>query len=120
MSPSPMKHDENVHTECEPTPAGGQAAGAPQVPVNDLPGPDAARAIARLRWRCRRGMRELDVLLERYLQQRYAVAPAAEQHAFESLLELPDPQLFAYLMRREAPNDPRWVDVLSKLAAFGS
>jgi len=60
------------------------------------------------------------VLLERYLQQRYAVAPAAEQHAFESLLELPDPQLFAYLMRREAPNDPRWVDVLSKLAAFGS
>ena len=71
-----------------------------------------------LRWQCRRGMRELDVVLERYLQQRYASAPLAEQKAFESLLDLPDPQLFAYLMRRETPAVPEWVDVLSKLSAF--
>jgi antitoxin CptB len=71
-----------------------------------------------LRWQCRRGMRELDVVLERYLQQRYASAPLAEQQAFESLLDLPDPQLFAYLMRRETPAVPEWVDVLSKLTAF--
>ena len=63
-------------------------------------------------------MRELDVVLERYLQQRYASAPLAEQKAFESLLDLPDPQLFAYLMRRETPAVPEWVDVLSKLSAF--
>ena len=61
--------------------------------------------IAKLKWRCRRGMRELDVVLERYLEQRYACAPVAEQQAFESLLDLPDPQLFAYLMRRETPAD---------------
>jgi antitoxin CptB len=73
---------------------------------------------SRLRWQCRRGMRELDVVLERYLQQRYASAPLAEQQAFESLLDLPDPQLFAYLMRRETPAVPEWVDVLSKLTAF--
>ena len=35
-----------------------------------------------LRWRCRRGMRELDVLLERYLRERYPSAPAAEQQAY--------------------------------------
>jgi antitoxin CptB len=74
--------------------------------------------ITQLRWQCRRGMRELDVVLERYLQQRYASAPLAEQQAFESLLDLPDPQLFAYLMRRETPAVPEWVDVLSKLTAF--
>jgi antitoxin CptB len=71
-----------------------------------------------LRWRCRRGMRELDVVLERYLQQRYASAPLAEQQAFESLLDLPDPQLFAYLMRRERPAAPEWVDVIAKLTAL--
>lgn len=70
-----------------------------------------------LRWRCRRGMRELDVLLERYLRERYPCASAAEQQAFEALLDLPDPQLFAYLMRRETPADPGWVDVLDKLAS---
>lgn len=71
--------------------------------------------VAKLRWRCRRGMRELDVLLERYLQQRYPSAPVAEQQAFEALLDLPDPQLFAFVMRRETPADPEWVHVIDKL-----
>lgn len=61
-------------------------------------------------------MRELDVVLERYLQQRYPCAPAAEQQAFEALLDLPDPQLFAMLMRREIPADPEWVHVIDQLA----
>lgn len=73
-------------------------------------------SVSRLRWRCRRGMRELDVLLERYLQQRYPCAPAAEQQAFEALLDLPDPQLLAFLMRREIPADPEWVHVIQLLA----
>jgi antitoxin CptB len=82
--------------------------------------PSAVRRppLTQLRWRCRRGMRELDVVLERYLEQRYASAPETEQRAFESLLDLPDPQLFAYLMRRETPVDSGWVDVIAKLAAF--
>ena len=68
-----------------------------------------------LRWRCRRGMRELDVLLERYLQERYPSAPAAEQQAFAALLEVPDPQLFAYVVQREVPADPEWAHVIAKL-----
>lgn len=72
--------------------------------------------LAKLRWRCRRGMRELDVLLERYLEERYPSAAVAEQQAFEALLELPDPQLFAYLMKKETPANPDWVDVIDKLA----
>jgi antitoxin CptB len=72
--------------------------------------------LARLRWRCRRGMRELDVLLERYLEERYPSAAVREQQAFEALLEIPDPQLFAYLMKKETPAYPDWVDVIDKLA----
>jgi antitoxin CptB len=49
----------------------------------------------RLRWRCRRGMRELDVLLERYLAERWPSASAERRAAFRELLELPDPELAA-------------------------
>jgi antitoxin CptB len=76
---------------------------------------DQATRIRRLRWHCRRGMRELDVVLQRYLEQRYSDAPTAEQHAFEALLELQDPQLFAYLMRRETPADAELVNVIARL-----
>ena len=75
--------------------------------------PDAS--LAQLRWRCRRGMRELDVLLERYLQERYPSAPADEQEAFRAILELPDPVLFAYVTKRESPTDPTWIDLIAKL-----
>jgi len=54
----------------------------------------------RLRWRCRRGMRELDVLLERYLGERWPAAPAGRRAAFRALLELPDPELAALCLRR--------------------
>jgi antitoxin CptB len=75
-------------------------------------------AVGQLRWRCRRGMRELDVLLERYLQERYPSAPAAEQQAFVALLEAPDPQLFAYVVQREVPVDPEWAHVIAKLRSL--
>jgi antitoxin CptB len=71
--------------------------------------------MSRLRWRCRRGMRELDVLLQRYLEQRYACAPKQEQQAFEALLELPDPELFAYVVRRDQPSDPQSANVVNWL-----
>lgn len=76
---------------------------------------DSSSTVNRLRWRCRRGMRELDVLLERYLQERYPSAPAAEQQAFAALLEVPDPQLFAYVVQREVPEDPEWAHVIDRL-----
>lgn len=51
-------------------------------------------------------MRELDALLERYLDGRYRNADLSEQQAFAMLLELPDPTLHAYLFGQAAPADP--------------
>ncbi|MDE2234625.1 MAG: succinate dehydrogenase assembly factor 2 [Gammaproteobacteria bacterium] len=59
--------------------------------------------MSRLRWQCRRGTKELDVLLENYLNNRYSQALAAEQQAFADLLELPDPQLLAIIMGQISP-----------------
>lgn len=71
--------------------------------------------IRRLRYRCRRGMKELDVLLERYLEQRYPEAPAAEQAAFEQLLDAPDPELAGLLFGRLVAEDPVFADVVEQL-----
>jgi len=60
----------------------------------------------RLLWRCRRGMKELDVILERFARQGLTRASAAERRAFERLLGLPDPLLAGYFLGEERPADP--------------
>jgi antitoxin CptB len=62
-----------------------------------------AAETGRLRWRCRRGMKELDILLTRYLDECYCTAAGEEQEAFRHLLEMPDPLLYAYCLRLEPP-----------------
>lgn len=56
-------------------------------------------------WRCRRGMRELDLLLEQFVLNRYDEAPEAEQRAFLALLDLPDDRLFGYLLGLQTPDE---------------
>lgn len=52
----------------------------------------------RLLWRCRRGMKELDVLLERFARRHLPAAGGGEREAFARFLELPDPVLAEYLL----------------------
>ncbi len=52
----------------------------------------------RLKWQCRRGCRELDKLLESYLENSYATADSEEQHLFAALLKQEDDYLLALLM----------------------
>jgi antitoxin CptB len=59
----------------------------------------------KLRWRCRRGMKELDLLLTRFVDEQYAAAPPAERLAFHRLLDLQDPLIYDYLVGRQAPAD---------------
>ncbi len=57
-------------------------------------------------------MKELDVLLSRYAQERYAAAPARQRAAFEALLALPDPQIADYLLGHGIPPDADLVDIV--------
>lgn len=59
----------------------------------------------RIAWQCRRGMRELDDLLGRFLQQRYSSLTQQEQTTFQTLLEYPDAVLLELLMGRMTPAD---------------
>ncbi|HZP65613.1 MAG TPA: succinate dehydrogenase assembly factor 2 [Rudaea sp.] len=70
---------------------------------------------ARLRWRCRRGMRELDQLLGWYLDARYGSADDAQKAAFSTLLEQQDPDLWIWLSGRDAPPEPRWKRIVDEI-----
>jgi antitoxin CptB len=69
----------------------------------------------RLAWRCRRGMKELDLVLGRYLRERWPAATAAERATFERLLDLPDPLLAACLMGREQMPDTQLQGLVERL-----
>ena len=60
-------------------------------------------------------MRELDILLERYLGQCYADATETEKAAFLSLLELSDPELAGYLLRGEPHPDAVSAYVINRI-----
>jgi len=68
-----------------------------------------------LRWQCRRGMRELDILLERYLQLRFDRAAVEEKLAFRVLLALQDPDLAGYLLRGEPHKDPASATLIARI-----
>lgn len=60
----------------------------------------------RLRWRCRRGMKELDVLLERFVNEQYETLSTPQRQTFADFLELPDPIIASYLLGHEVPTEP--------------
>jgi antitoxin CptB len=73
--------------------------------------------IAKLKWRCRRGMRELDALLLAFVEREADSLSAAETTQFEQILELPDPLLHAYLLGRSAPPDAATAALLERIRA---
>ena len=62
--------------------------------------------LRKLRWRSRRGMRELDQLFTRYLDHRWAQSPEAERATFRRLLECEDDRLWRWFMGFEHADDP--------------
>jgi antitoxin CptB len=54
--------------------------------------------LCRLKWQCRRGTKELDFLLNRYLDMGYLVADDREKALFVQLLGMEDDLLIGVLM----------------------
>ena len=71
--------------------------------------------MSQLTWQCRRGVRELDELLQRYYEQHYPQASGEEQRAFERLLCVQDMELQAYVLSFTDPDDPEMRRVVSML-----
>jgi len=54
--------------------------------------------LARLKWQCRRGTKELDFLLNRYLETVYLMADQGERALFVELLGMEDDVLMGILL----------------------
>ncbi|MGH8443448.1 MAG: succinate dehydrogenase assembly factor 2 [Nevskiaceae bacterium] len=67
-----------------------------------------------LRWRQRRGMKELDVLLERYFRRHHENASDEEKAAFERLLEREDPEIWLWVVGSETV-PAEFADVIAAL-----
>ena len=68
---------------------------------------------ARLKWACRRGMLELDVLLLPFVDEAFDSLPFEKQETFERLLTCDDPDLFAWFMGHQECNDPELAEMVS-------
>ena len=78
---------------------------------------DAADTLKRLRWRCRRGMRELDLVLVGYLDRHGKSMSADDLDLFERFLEATDMQLYTWVTGRETPDDPTFAGLIDTLRA---
>ncbi|MEE9598578.1 MAG: succinate dehydrogenase assembly factor 2 [Acidiferrobacterales bacterium] len=71
--------------------------------------------LRRVRWRCRRGLLELDLILLRFVDECYPVLTEAEQSGFQELLSLPDATLLDYLAGRDKPADKGLREIVRKI-----
>ena len=60
---------------------------------------------SRLIWRCRRGIREMDILLLDYLETHYDNATVENQNTFEELLEENDLDILSWIMEKTSPDE---------------
>jgi antitoxin CptB len=68
-----------------------------------------------LRWRCRRGMLELDILFNQFLDRQYAGISDAEKNTFDQLLDYPDQLLFDLFLGHQASSDPYVTQLIQRI-----
>ena len=73
------------------------------------------RRLARVRWRCRRGMLENDLVLERFLAQRGDSLSEDEVAMLDRLLDLADHELWDIIAGRAEPADPAVAPLVAAL-----
>jgi antitoxin CptB len=71
----------------------------------------------RMRWRCRRGLLELDIVLGRFVEQHYAGLDAAQQAEFGILLDKPDTVLWDMIAGRQEAEQAEQQTLLNMLRA---
>ncbi|MDZ7736370.1 MAG: succinate dehydrogenase assembly factor 2 [Gammaproteobacteria bacterium] len=70
--------------------------------------------LAKLRWHCRRGMREMDLLLGGWLDEHYSRASPELQQAFSTILEELDQDILDWVMQRR-PCPPQYAELVGEL-----
>ncbi|GGY03159.1 FAD assembly factor SdhE [Paludibacterium paludis] len=71
--------------------------------------------LKRIRWRSRRGLLELDLVLERFLARRFDSLSGPQLAAYRELLELPDNDFLDIVNGKADPDDPALMEIVGIL-----
>lgn len=84
----------------------------PLDPRSSIPDP---ALLQRVRWRCRRGLLELDIVLARFVEAHYARLTEGERQVFDALLDMPDNPLWDMIAGREQATQDEQQALLEKI-----
>lgn len=70
---------------------------------------------SKLLWRCRRGVKELDVLFTNFVESTYDSLTDAEKQAFDKLLALEDPDILGFMLYNKKPTDSDVASIVEKI-----
>lgn len=94
----------------------GTSSSTPDIPhSNDGAGKLDPVYLERVRWRCRRGLLELDIVLGRFIRQHYPRLDASQRLQFDELLDMPDNDLWELITGKLEPTRARQHTVLEWL-----
>lgn len=74
----------------------------------------------KLKWRCRRGTLELDIMLGRYLDRVYPTAGQNEQALFQALLNFSDAELLTFLVGEQLPEAKGMATLVKKIRTLSA
>lgn len=74
-----------------------------------------SQSLAQLRWRCRRGMLELDIFLNTFVEKQYAQLDSEQIAVFESMLDYPDQTLYELLIGKMQTVDTEVAELVSRI-----
>ncbi|MGF1687722.1 succinate dehydrogenase assembly factor 2 [Photobacterium japonica] len=75
---------------------------------------------ARVKWACRRGMLELDVIIMPFFEECFEALPVEEQKDFISLLTCDDPDLFKWMMQHGRSDNLAHAAMVDKIVAHNN
>jgi antitoxin CptB len=70
--------------------------------------------INKTKWKCRRGLRELDLLFRNYSEKNLESLSTDELAMFNSILDLEDQPLYDFIFKNEPLNNPQQEDFILK------
>ncbi|MCW8935388.1 MAG: succinate dehydrogenase assembly factor 2 [Gammaproteobacteria bacterium] len=73
-----------------------------------------------LRWRCRRGMLELDILLNEFIDKKYTLLDNSQKEVFDQVLDYPDQLLFDLFLGHMESSDTKVSDLVQTIRQSAS
>ncbi len=73
--------------------------------------------ISKLKWKCRKGVRELDMLLSKYIETSYDILSAKEKDVFAEFIEKDTYEILDILMNKKNSNK-KFINIIAALKSL--